>query len=113
MVAPITAPATTPAPIASGVRSRCCGRGACGSGVVVVGAARKAELTVGGAFCALLAGTVAAAEPGTTDGAAAPAGGGAGRAGTPACGAAGGVPAAGAPAGGAPPWRPGAGATAP
>ena len=27
MVAPITAPATTPAPIASGVRSRCCGRG--------------------------------------------------------------------------------------
>src|SRR4051795_7517849 len=56
MVAPITAPATTPAPIAIGVRSRCGGRGGGGRGVVVVGAARKAGATVGVAYCALLGG---------------------------------------------------------
>ena len=75
MVAPITAPATTPAPIASGVRSRCGGRGGGGSGATTVGPARKAGVTVGGANCARLGGGVAAAEPGTVLGAAAPAGG--------------------------------------
>src|SRR3954452_19605131 len=81
MVAPITAPATTPAPIAIGVRSRCGGRGGGGRGVVVVGAARKAGATVGVAYCALLGGGVAAAEPGTVLGAAGPAGGAGGRGG--------------------------------
>src|SRR4051794_40118359 len=89
MVAPTTTPATTPAPIASGVRFSRRGCGADGSCVVTVGAVRKAGATVGGAFCVLPGGGAAAVVAGTLLGAGAPAGaGGGGAIGTAAVGGA-------------------------
>ncbi|WP_409364815.1 hypothetical protein [Bradyrhizobium sp. JYMT SZCCT0428] len=84
------------------------GGGADGSCVVTVGAARKAGATVGGAFCDLPGGAVAAADPGTVLGAGAPAGGAGGMAGRP-CWPGVGAPAdGGAPAGGVVPAAGGA-----